>query len=98
MTGRRIERASLSDLRAMRDRGETKAPDPDAAGEDMPDGFWEAAVVETPAPKRAVSLRVDPDILEYFREQGAGYQTRMHSVLRAYVDGMRARRPDPPPR
>ncbi len=36
--------------------------------------------------KQAISLRVDPSVLEWFRAQGAGWQTRMTSVLKAYVE------------
>lgn len=36
--------------------------------------------------KRAVSLRVDADVLEWFKAQGPGYQTRMNAVLRAFRD------------
>jgi uncharacterized protein (DUF4415 family) len=34
------------------------------------------------APKKAVSIRLDPDILDYFRGTGAGWQRRMNDVLR----------------
>jgi uncharacterized protein (DUF4415 family) len=37
-------------------------------------------------PKAAVSLRLDADVLEWFKAQGAGYQTRMNAVLRAFKD------------
>ena len=37
-------------------------------------------------PKRAISLRLDPDVLEWFRAQGAGWQTRMNAVLKAYKE------------
>jgi len=36
--------------------------------------------------KRAISLRVDPDVLEWFRAQGTGWQTRMNAVLKAYKE------------
>jgi uncharacterized protein (DUF4415 family) len=36
--------------------------------------------------KKQVSLRIDEDILEFFKLQGSRYQTKMHAVLRAYVD------------
>jgi uncharacterized protein (DUF4415 family) len=36
--------------------------------------------------KAAISLRVDPDVLEWFKAQGPGYQTRMNAVLRAFKD------------
>lgn len=40
-----------------------------------------------PAPRKAaISLRVDADVLEWFKEQGPGYQTRINAVLRAYKE------------
>jgi uncharacterized protein (DUF4415 family) len=40
-----------------------------------------------PAPSKSlVSLRVDQDVLEWFKSQGAGYQTRINAVLRAFQD------------
>lgn len=40
-----------------------------------------------PAPSKAlVSLRVDQDVLAWFKAQGAGYQTRINAVLRAFRD------------
>jgi uncharacterized protein (DUF4415 family) len=40
-------------------------------------------------PKEAISLRVDQDVLDWFRAQGEGYQTRMNAVLRAFRDASR---------
>ena len=37
-------------------------------------------------PKTAISLRIEQDVLEWFKAQGAGYQTRINAVLRAYRD------------
>jgi uncharacterized protein (DUF4415 family) len=37
-------------------------------------------------PKESVSLRLDADVLAWFKSQGRGYQTRMNAVLRAYRD------------
>lgn len=37
-------------------------------------------------PKSSISLRVDADVLEWFKAQGAGYQTRMNAVLRAFKE------------
>lgn len=36
--------------------------------------------------KASISLRVDKDVLEWFKAQGAGYQTRINTVLRAFRD------------
>lgn len=37
-------------------------------------------------PKTSVSLRIDADVLAWFKAQGPGYQTRMNAVLRAFKD------------
>jgi uncharacterized protein (DUF4415 family) len=37
-------------------------------------------------PKASISLRVDADVLEWFKAQGSGYQTRMNAVLRAFKE------------
>ena len=37
-------------------------------------------------PKALVTLRIDKDVLDWFRKQGRGYQTRINALLRAYVD------------
>ena len=38
------------------------------------------------APKASISLRVDADVLAWFKAQGRGYQTRINAVLRAFKD------------
>ena len=43
-----------------------------------------------PVPKKALlSLRVDADVVAWFRAQGAGYQSRMNALLRAYMEAHR---------
>jgi uncharacterized protein (DUF4415 family) len=37
-------------------------------------------------PKESVSLRIDADVLKWFKASGAGYQTRMNAVLRAFKE------------
>ena len=39
--------------------------------------------------KKPISIRVDEDVLAFFKAQGAGYQRRMNAVLRTYVTEMR---------
>ena len=80
---------SLDDIRAMRARGEVVPTRADAPVEEMPEGFWDSATLQPPLVKSTISMRVDPDILEFFKYQGAGHLTRMHAVLRAYVDAQR---------
>jgi uncharacterized protein (DUF4415 family) len=38
-----------------------------------------------PVRKRAISLRLDPEIIDWFRSTGPKYQSRMNAVLRAFV-------------
>ncbi|AHG92114.1 hypothetical protein J421_4647 (plasmid) [Gemmatirosa kalamazoonensis] len=59
------------------------AEDPDAPPL-LDDASWAAAVAERDR-KQAISLRVDADVLAWFRAQGAGYQSRMNAVLRTYM-------------
>jgi uncharacterized protein (DUF4415 family) len=39
--------------------------------------------------KQLMSLRIDADVVDWFKRQGDGYQTRMNAALRAYVDAHR---------
>ena len=55
---------------------------------DLPATFWDEAEVMAPRPKRAVSIRLDEDVLAWFRRSGPRYQTRMNAVLRMYVKRM----------
>ena len=48
--------------------------------------------INWPRHKQPVNLRIDSDIIEWFRRGGAGYQTRMNAVLRAFVDAQPKRR------
>ncbi|MET4102899.1 uncharacterized protein (DUF4415 family) [Roseovarius sp. MBR-78] len=41
---------------------------------------------DLPEAKKPVSLRLDADVLAFFKRQGKGYQTRMNAVLRAYME------------
>lgn len=42
--------------------------------------------LKVPGPKELVSLRIDADVLNWFKATGTGYQTRINAVLRAYKD------------
>jgi uncharacterized protein (DUF4415 family) len=104
MSDSNIKRYSVDELRAMRARGESRsnwarvdalteaeleaaiADDPD--WKDVPADWYKDAIPVTPGPKKLLSLRLDPDVVDWFRAQGPRYQTRMNAVLRAY---MRAR-------
>jgi uncharacterized protein (DUF4415 family) len=46
---------------------------------------WAQAVLGVPPAKEHINIRVDQDVLEWFRSNGKGYQTLMNNVLRAFV-------------
>jgi hypothetical protein len=52
---------------------------------DLPEDFWDEAELVVPVAKRPISLRLDEDVLEWFRGLGPRYQTRINAVLRAYM-------------
>jgi len=63
--------------------------DEDIDTSDIPefgDEFWANARVVHPQPKQAVSIRLDADVLAFFKSQGKGYQSRINAVLRSYVE------------
>jgi uncharacterized protein (DUF4415 family) len=60
---------------------------------DLPEDFWDDAELVVPQEKVPISLRVDSDVLEWFREAGPRYQSRMNAVLRSYMQRARKRRP-----
>lgn len=47
------------------------------------------AMAGIPPMKKQITLRLDRDIIDWFKRQGPRYQTRMNAVLRAYVDAHR---------
>jgi len=56
---------------------------------DLPADFWADASIVHPVVKRPISLRVDEDVLRWFKQQGPRYQSRMNAVLRAYMRAVR---------
>src|SRR6476660_120360 len=50
---------------------------------------WDNVIVGIPTPKRQITLRLDGDIIDAFKAQGSGYQTRINNVLRSYVNAIR---------
>ncbi len=57
----------------------------------LPDEVWAGAEVQFPVPKKAISLRVDEDVLAWFKAGGPKYQSRMNAVLRSYMTHERGR-------
>jgi uncharacterized protein (DUF4415 family) len=91
----------LAKLDAMTDEDIARqiADDPDVAPEWAEEMFARAVLIEgdkvvprrgpgrpkSETPKKAVSLRLDPDVVEKFRAGGAGWQSRINATLRAAI-------------
>ncbi len=53
---------------------------------ELDDSFFAHAVIRLPEPKASVTLRLDREVLDWFKSQGKGYQTRINAVLKAYKE------------
>ena len=65
------------------------AADPDAGV--IPPGFWDKATVRLPRNTQQITLRLDTEIIGWFKRTGKGDQSRMGAVLRSYVEAKRKR-------
>jgi uncharacterized protein (DUF4415 family)/uncharacterized DUF497 family protein len=95
----KLVRTRSAELSQMEDRSEWErvdaltdvdieraiADDPDAAPV-LDEAFWRNAEILDPRhEKTTITMRVDDDVVQFFRRGGSGYQSRMNAVLRAYV-------------
>lgn len=70
----------------MKDRETHRSAEhPEAAVKHIVRGVVRRGLKPVP-PKAAISLRLDADVLDWFKAQGPGYQTRINAVLRAFKD------------
>ena len=78
-----VGRVDLRRLRRVTEREIRATSPPELAN--LPAGFWDDAVVVQPVGKLAISVRIDEDVLAWFRAQGPRYQSRMNAVLRSFM-------------
>ncbi|MBA3340201.1 MAG: BrnA antitoxin family protein [Gemmatimonadaceae bacterium] len=76
-------------LRAMTDAEADRGARSDRENPLAEASWLEAGGLVEPVRKRAISLRLDPDVIEWFRSTGPRYQSRMNAVLRAFVEHRR---------
>ena len=107
MSKERIVRYTAEEIDEMIARGESKTDwarvdattdedieraivdDPDWA--DFKDIDWSEATLVIPKTKKSISIRVDEDVIDFFRATGKGYQTRINAVLKHYVSEQKRR-------
>ena len=98
MKNERIVRYTTEELKTMKARGEagsdwkraaaTRAPggrDPDDAVEPV-EMDWVTTELPRPRRKTHATLRLDADVLDWFRAQGRGHQTKINAILRSYFE------------
>ncbi|MGH7517294.1 MAG: BrnT family toxin [Gemmatimonadales bacterium] len=87
---RQKDRTDWDRLRRQTDEDIARAvaSDPDAAPI-MDEAWWREARLVLPATKVPVSVRLDRDVLEWFKQQGPRYQSRINAVLRAFMEARR---------
>jgi uncharacterized protein (DUF4415 family) len=78
-------------LRSMTEEEIEAAAHADPEWEGLLDIDWGDAVLVMPRRKEAISIRLDEDVLSYFKSLGAGYQTRINAVLRHFMQQTRAK-------
>lgn len=81
------KRLSIAEKRAL---AQPLVLNPDSRIDERPEvalstAAWVEASLREQTRKKLISLRVDPDVIEFFKAQGPGYQTRMNAVLTAYM-------------
>ena len=83
LNGKRKGKTNWKRDDAMADKARAIAADSDA---NVPNLDWTRAILVMPRPKQSIHLRLDPDVLAWYRKQGPRHLTRMNLVLRAYMD------------
>lgn len=98
MVEERIFRTTLEEARERIARGEDRTDwarikaltneEVEASVDYEEEGYpiWETArMIYNPEAKKQITLRLDPDIIDFFKAGGPGYQTRMNAVLRSFM-------------
>jgi len=79
-------RTDWTRIRATKERDIQLPPEhPEVSAKDIVRGIVRRGL-EPVAPKTVISLRVDADVLDWFKQQGPGYQTRINAILRAFKE------------
>jgi uncharacterized protein (DUF4415 family) len=80
------DRTDPARLDVMTEAGLTAAAEHEGAFD------WANAEIGIPAPKQQLTVRFDSDIVDWFKAQGSGYQTRMNAVLRRFMEAQKSHR------
>ena len=78
-----MKKPSKTDWKRLSEMDDSQIDTSDIAALD--EAFFQQAELRTPS-KQPVTLRLDADVLEWFKSRGQGYQTRINQLLRRYME------------
>ena len=76
-----ISRKRMKEIKNIKDKDIDYSDIPE-----LDEDFWASAETVYPRGKKAISIRLDQDIIDFFKDQGKGYQSRINNVLRTYME------------
>ena len=76
-----ISKKRLAEIDAIKDEDIDYSDIPE-----LDESFWTKATLQMPEKKERITVRIDHDILNWLKDQGRGYQTRINAILRAYYE------------
>ena len=76
-----ISKKRLNEIKAIKDEDIDYSDIPE-----LDETFWSNAVLVHPNKKERLTVRFDAEVVEWFKKQGRGYQTRMNTVLRSFYE------------
>lgn len=84
-------RTDVARIEAMSDKEAERNAAADMAAEGVAADWHKDAVPARGGPKVLTSMRMDPDLLEYYKGTGPGWQPRINAILRAYMNATKAK-------
>lgn len=85
MIEKNIRSASLDEIRQLENEGRLRRDPAARQAEDLGEDFWRSAEIVVPENKVPISLRIDKEVLDWFKADGVGYQTRINAALRSHI-------------
>jgi uncharacterized protein (DUF4415 family) len=87
MNTAKISKKRLNELKEMSDLSDAKIDFSDIP--ELNNTFWQNAKIEFPKVKKLVSIRLDRDVISWYKEQFKEYQTAMNAVLKSYMTSLK---------
>ena len=86
MAEENIKQYSMKQIETMIAKGDYSQTSKDTPEHEIDPGFWENAKIIQPPVKKSVHLKLEAEVLEWFKAQGKGHLTRMQAVLKSYYE------------